>query len=710
MSSSSTSRLGRWALCAVAAAAMIGFAAPAQASTPATVDVTCSSATTYGGVVDCTAASLDAMGNFGTPGTFTFDPGHQLPASWSGTTCSVTTAACMVSAHLATPAGASPHTFTFDVGFVGTDGSTATTPISVDVTLQPTSTTVVCDQPEQMPGGSTHCVISVVDTSFDGSTWAARLPAGVAGMTATSSDPSDVLTYDRASADHRSCVAVVAGGALQCGFTIVLGSTHGLHTLTASYPGNPTTDEAASDGTAAIADGLRVQPVVSLSCPASVPARDPHTTCTITVTGPVAGGPVATGTVELDQAAGQPLPWDNGAHCALVDGTCTMPYEVFEGSPSEAAPPVRALYSGDDNYLPGSASQTVEVAPTGSVGTLVCDTAAPATFTPMHCTFSVSTVDGQPVPVGPLDAITIATSSGSTSCDQPAAVGCGHLEPGPATATVAGFTLRVGKIGGPQTVTATYSGDAISLVAPSSATFAFTAVAPSVISDDPPVVDPARTATSTVVSCGSPVAYRHDARCVVTVKAVGPGSVGLVPAGSVRLAPAAGQHTFTSRACTLNVRGQCTFALAVSALPGDVATMTATYPGGSAYGASAGVGRVTVRTVATSATVRCSHPSIAVGAAVHCVASVRTEFGAAAAVPSYRKSAVTVTAHGDVIAYDGGRSCHWVRHGNELTCAFSVKVGLLGGSRAIHVYYTGDHATRDAASTGVTTLKVTSRR
>lgn len=263
----------------------------------------------------------------------------------------------------------------------------------------------------------------------------------------------------------------------------------------------------------------------------------------------------------------------------------------------------------------------------------------------------------------------------------------------------------MGKISGQQTVTGTYSGDDVSLVAPTAATFAFTAVTPPLASDGPPVVGVAKATTSTSVACGSPVAYRHHTRCLVTVKA-GVGGSAAVPAGSVRLAPLAGQRPFAAQSCSLNSKGQCMVDLTVNSLPGSIVSMSATYAGGAGFLGSTGLGRLAVRAVGTSVTVRCSHPSVGVGSVVHCVASVRTEFGAAAAVPAFHKSQVTVTAHGDVIAYDGGRGCHWRRAGNGLTCAFSVKAGALRGSRTIHVYYAGDHATQDAASKGATTFRV----
>ncbi|MDX6257872.1 MAG: hypothetical protein QOJ11_4206 [Frankiales bacterium] len=703
MTGSSMTRLGRLLIAGmVTASAMIGLSGPAQAAQAnATVDVTCTAAVSYGDQVDCRAASIDANGNYGTPGTFTFDPNHALPATWSATTCPVSGDACQVSAVLATPPGASPRTFAFVVDFVGQNGSTATTRVSVDVSLRPTVTTVSCDRTEQTPGGTSHCVIAVADQRYSWDSRPAQLPAQVAGMTARSSDPGDAVAYDKPSGDGSTCVAAVVAAdyALECGFTVTLGRTHGLRTVTGIYGGDAAADELPSEGTVTIANGTRADAVVTLVCPAGVPAAQPKTSCTITVKGAV-GGPVPTGTVELDQAYGQPVPFDSGNDCTLVNGACTLAYEVFEGTPSAPAPPVRALYSGDGNYLPGSASQVVAIIPTAAVASLVCEQTAPAASTTMHCQLSVSTVDHKPVPVGPLDAITFVTTSGTVTCDLPAGYGCGHVNT--TGATVSGFTLHVGARGGLQQVTGDYTGDQFALIAPATATFAFTP-RPPLVNDGPPSV--IKTATTTTVSCGPPVPYRHAARCLVTVRSRGP-----VPSGTVRLAPLAGVHAFTAGSCTLNAKGQCTFAVTANAAPGSRIALTATYSGSHALLGSAAVTKLVVRGVATSVVVRCSRSVVTSGAAVHCLAAIRTEFGDAAAVPAYRPSQVTVTAHGDRVSFGRGHACAWKRVGHTLTCAFSVKAGPVAGTRTIHVYYAGAAAAREAASKGSTTFKVTTAR
>ncbi|MDX6202466.1 MAG: large repetitive protein [Frankiales bacterium] len=679
---------------------MVGLAGPVQAAPPtAAVDLTCTAAVSYGDEVDCRAASIDANGDYGTPGTFTFDPAHVLPATWSASNCTVSKSACEVSAVLKTPAGASPRTFAFVVNFVGQDGSRSTTRVSVDVSLRPTVTTVTCNQTEQVPGGTAHCVVAVVD---EHSSRPAQLPSRVAGMTASSSDRGDAIGYDRPSGDRSTCVAqvVAADNALECGFSVRVGQTRGLRTVSARYGGDPAVDELPSTGTIVIANGARSHPVVALACPPSVPAAAPQTSCTVTVSG-ARNGPVPTGRVELDQAYGQPFPFDSGNDCTLVKGTCTLAYEVFEGTPSQPPPPVRALYSGDGNYLPGSASQVVTIIPTAAVATLRCDQTTPAVSTAMHCQLSVSTIAHKPVPVGPLDAITFVTTSGTVTCDQPAGYGCGHVNT--ATATLSGFTLHVGPNGGPQSVIGSYTGDQFALIAPASATFAFTPRGP-LANNGPPVG--VKTVTTTTVSCGPPVAYRHAARCFVTVRA----HASVPPTGTVRLAPSAGGHAFSAKTCRLNVKGWCSVAVLPHAAPGSRISVVATYSGSGTFLRSVGVSKLAVRSVATSVTVRCARTTVLRGATVHCLGGVRTEFGQAAAVPASHRSQVTVTAHGDRVRFAGGRSCVWKRVGHTLTCAFSVTAGRVTGTRTIHVYYAGAAAVRESASKGSTKLKVTTAR
>jgi hypothetical protein len=267
---------------------------------------------------------------------------------------------------------------------------------------------------------------------------------------------------------------------------------------------------------------------------------------------------------------------------------------------------------------------------------------------------------------------------------------------------VSKFTVHLGPTGGPQQVLGSYSGDQFAQVAPATATFRFTARGPGGNGGPPGVV---KTGTTTTVACGRPVAYRHAAHCLVTVR-----SHAAVPSGTVRLAPLAGGHAFTAKSCRLNAKGRCMIAVIPRAAPGSRIGLRATYAGNGAFLRSAGVGKLAVRAVATSVTVRCGRTSVVRGATVHCVEGVRTEFGQAAAVPAFHPPQVTVTARGDRVRFDGGRSCAWKRAGHALTCSFSVRAGGVPGTRTIRVYYAGAAASHEAASKGSTRFKVTTAR
>jgi hypothetical protein len=684
---------------ALAAIALTGLAAPAQAGPPsAMIDVSCWTPVSYGDEVDCRAASVDTNGDYGVPGTFTFDPGGVLPAGWESATCQVSQTSCSVIAHLAIPPHASPRTFTFPVRFLGTDGSTASEPVSIDVGLRPTLSTIVCDPPQALIGASVHCVVSVADTHAGVESQPAQLPDSVAGLTIASSDLGDRVTYDRRSADGSTCVAEVSGDVLACGFTVALDDTYGLHTLRASYPGDPAADEVSSRAMLTIPNGLRRAPAVALTCPASVPAKAATTTCAITVTDPSATGPVPTGLVEVDQSTGSPADFVNGDVCTLVDGSCSVSYTIFESPGLGANQPVRALYSGDDSYQPGSDSQPVAITPTPTVSATSCDTASPVAGSVLHCTFTVSTVDGFFAPVSPRDAITVGTSSGSVRCALSAAWGCGHVDT--QTTTTAAFTVQLGPAVGPESVSGFYTGDDDNYVAASTASFDLVTVAPArpPIVPQPPV---SKAASQTAVSCGALIAYRQAERCTVKVT-----SVAGVPTGTVRVAPDGPRPVFAATSCALDATGQCVVSVTGSSPPLSRVDVIATYSGSDEAVGSAGLAHFSVRAVDTSVSLRCTHSVVSATATVHCVASVRTEFGAAAGVPAAHSAQVTVSARGDAVVYDGGKTCHWKVSGHTLNCGFTVRTGHPSGVRIVRVHYPGGGSANDAASLGTTKLTV----
>jgi hypothetical protein len=360
--------------------------------------------------------------------------------------------------------------------------------------------------------------------------------------------------------------------------------------------------------------------------------------------------------------------------------------------------------AGDSHNLPVVVSQSVTVVPTADAATLSCDQGTVVAGGSLHCALTISALDGSAVVLGPYDETTIDSTTGEVVCDlPPRAAGCGFETQG--HAAVVPFTVELGAAVGQQTVTAQIEGDSVDWLQANSASATFTTVAPTPSAQ--PVVSPpatpaqpvARAGTRTTVSCGA-VAYRHAGSCRVTVTATG----GL-PSGRVQLVPLSGSVRLAAPGCTL-VSGRCSVKVTPSSRPGARVLMKATYAGADTFGGSAGLGALTVAAVRTTTTVHCARSTLARHGSVSCTASVRTQFGAAAGLPTAAQ--VTVSAHGDRIVYPHGRSCAWKVHGKSLVCAFTVKASAATGVRVVHVHYRGGRTTHDGASTG--TVKLTVRR
>ena len=670
----------------------------ATAATSPLLTVTCTATVTYGGGLTCWAASTDVNGNFAEAGTFTFDKAQALAATWTAKTCVVDNSECQVDATLATPPGAQPRTIAFVVGFKGVHGATASTTISVDVVLRPTVTSLVCDESGLALGGSTHCTVGVADQLYDWDSRPAQLPPGVRGLTVTSSAPGDTVTYDKPAPGGASCVAAVVNSLLSCGLTLAADHVPGLRALTATYPGDPAADEQASSVVLRVANGPRVAPVLTLTCPSAVPARSSIATCRVSVQPPGPGLLAPTGAVAFDQDSGQSVNWADSQTCQLEAGTCSVQIDVFADWASGLTAPVRASYAGDDGYLPASAEHLVDVTPTATTSRLACDNPSPAAGSLLHCQLTFSTVDGAPVPVGPLDAIFVSASEGTVTCDVDAGDGCGHVDT--PTATVAGFSLQLDQTTGPQLLIGEYTGDGFEMVAGSTAGFSWVVPGAPVVTPQPAPVPPAKSTSTTAVACAGPVAYRHATQCTVAVT-----SASGVPSGFVSVAPAAGSPAFAAASCTLNAQGLCTVAVASQALPGTVVSLAVAYSGSDAASPSTGTGAFMVHAVPTTVVVHCSaRAAVHPGAVISCVASVRTRFGAAAAAPPAHASQVTVSVKGDAVRYGGARtsrSCRWVAGVQGLTCHFSVRAGGTRGLRLVRVHYAGTSGTtHDAASVG----------
>ena len=505
---------------------------------PPLLTVTCTATVSYGGDLTCWAASTDVNGNFAEAGTFTFDKAQALAATWTARTCVVNKSQCEVDATLATPPGAQPRTVVFVVGFKGVDGATVSTSVSVDLVLRPTVTQLVCDQSGLPLGGSTHCVVGVADQLYAWDSHPAQLGPGVAGLTVTSSAPGDTVTYDKPAPGGASCLAAVVDALLSCGLTLAADQVPGC------APSRPPT-RVTRWPTSSRAPWCSAWPTAhasprssALTCPAAVPARSPVATCQVSVqpTGPGLVEP--TGAVAFDQDSGQAVDWADSQVCQLDAGTCSVPISVFSDWSSGTTAPIRATYAGDDGYLPASADQQVDVTPTATTSQIACDNPSPAAGSLLHCQLTFSTVDGGPVPVGPLDAIFVSTSEGTVTCDLDAADGCGHVNT--ATATVAGFSLQLDQTTGPQLLIGEYTGDDFDMVAGSTAAFSWVVPGPPVVTPQPAPVPPAKATTTTSIACAGPVAYRHATSCTVAVTSasgVPTGTVSVTPAGGLAVVP-----------------------------------------------------------------------------------------------------------------------------------------------------------------------------
>jgi hypothetical protein len=691
----------------IAAVLGLGPAAALAASAPPMITVTCTATVSYGDEMTCWAASTDSQGNFAEAGTFTFDKAHALAATWTATTCHVDNSQCEVDARLAAPPGAQPRTVSFVIGFKGADGATVSTTVSVDVTLRPTVTDLTCASVDLPLGGSSHCTVTVADQIYDWDSRPAQLPSGV-GLTVVSSAPGDTIRYDKPLPGGNGCAAAAANNVLTCGFTLTTDQVQGVRSVWASYPGDPAADEQSSSAVLRVANGPRVAPTLTLTCPDTVPARTPVANCQVSVAAPAAGLLTPTGAVALDQDNGQPVSWADAATCQLVHGSCSVPVAVFQPT-FDTTPPVRATYAGDDAYLPASSDQQVDVLPTPTSAKVACDESDPSPNTLLHCALTLSIEPGLPVPIGPLDAVFVSTSDGSITCDVSLQSGCGGVDTD--TATTVGFTVALDASTGPQLLVAEYTGDQINQVAGSSAGFSWDIPTGAVVQRQPPPPPgpPAPQATTTAIACVGPVAYRHATQCTVAVTAAG----APVTSGSVRVAPAVGS-AFPTVTCLLSDQGTCTVAVSSHALPGVAVWLTPSFSGTALLAASTGSGHFVVHAVPTSVTVHCAGGSVHPGSIVSCVASVRTRYGAAAAKPPAQRSQVTVSVRGDTIVYGGQRaakSCHWTLGKGGLTCHFSVRAGHSAGVHVVRAHYNGTAgSTHNAASVGQAKFTVQRKR
>jgi len=358
---------------------------------------------------------------------------------------------------------------------------------------------------------------------------------------------------------------------------VVTGTNIGTSTIQASYAGD--TSNGAASTTTALAI-TSAQTSTAVACSPSPVTVGSLSTCTAKVSG--AYGSTAGETVSFT-ASGSGT-FSSGGACTLSGGSCSLTYTPtsVSGSPQT----ITTVYSGDTNNAgsSGTASLAVSQAPTT---TSVSCTSPVTVGTQATCTI---TVTGYGTPTGTVDSL---TSTGAGSFDA-------------ASCTLSGGTCSVhytptSASGSPHLISATYEGDTNN--APSTATGAGSGS-----------VAVNRAASTTALSCASPVAVGTASLCTVTLTGYG------TPSGTASFA-ASGSGTFDQASCALS-SGSCSVNYTPTSVSGSPQTVTATYAGDTNDVGSSTSTTVTVNKATTTTTVSCTPASFLVGATSSCIATV----------------------------------------------------------------------------------------
>ncbi len=332
----------------------------------------------------------------------------------------------------------------------------------------------------------------------------------------------------------------------------------GLHTITATYSGDPTNGIISSKGTWS----QDIQSPATVTLASSAPTSVYGDTVTFTVTVPTIGTVAATGTAQiLEQGQAAPLATVNLAGNPATGTFTTASLAVGTYS-------LTASYPGDDYYSPATSSPPLSQVVT-QVQTTTTAVAVPnpgIAGAPVVITATVAGTQGVATPTG--------TVSFTDSLNGGAAVSLGS----PVSLTGGTATISPTLAPGSHSIVATYSGDAND--AASKGTLPLT-------------VNQAAT-TTTVTSSQNPSLVLAPVTFTATVASVGGG----VPTGSVAFTDSLNGAAATPLSCagTLTAgTATCTTATLVA----GTHTITATYGGDTNDKASSGTFSQVVGTIPT---------------------------------------------------------------------------------------------------------------
>src|SRR2546427_9360996 len=538
-------------------------------------------------VVSCTATVADTVtGRLPVPPTGTVTWSNTGAGTFSTGTCTLNGGTPSICTVQYTPAATGPHgiSATYNGDPIHAGSSTAS-PSTINVTQDPTTTTVLCTPTGPALNQPVTCTATVDDTVTGRSPVP---PTGTVNWSHTNTG----------SFSNTSCT--LNGGSPSTCHVTYTPTASGSHEITASYQGSAI--HAVSTSTPVTVTVGANPTSTTVNCTPSMITFGDSTQCTATVTDTATTSAVApTGTVTFTPAGTCNLAAGAGAI-----STCTA---TITPTTTGASVSISASYGGDGSHgtNQGSTTVTVNAAVHPTTTTVACNTSTiPFRISDEIATTCTATiVDASASPTTPTGSVTFTQTgiaSGASFTGNPCTLVAGNPTPQTAQCSVNFSSTSIGTA----SITATYAGDNGHSGSDNAAT--------------PAIVTVTFHPTQTLVSCLTPIVPGASTDCNAIVDDILPifhqPDPRTPPTGTVSWATS-GSGSFTSLQCTLivgqnNVQTSCTviYTPAGTTLP-FTDTVTATYSGDSTH--SAGTPAATTITVdkrSTSTTVTCTPNSI----------------------------------------------------------------------------------------------------
>ncbi|HEV2227016.1 MAG TPA: Ig-like domain repeat protein [Nitrososphaerales archaeon] len=407
---------------------------------------------------------------------------------------------------------------------------------------RPTSASVSCIPSIAVSGSLVTCKATVEDSLGSGTP---LVPKGdfTFSTSGVGSFSPPKCSLAALTADSAAC---------QVHYTPVLGNTATSQQIGGKYGGDP---DHSSASAAPFNLQVRARAVsLSVSCASGLTTVNTPLSCTAGVSDAsgTASQPPTGGVNFVSTGAGSFSP----PTCTIHSGTCSVIFTPPAGG--EGSDSITAVYSGDPNYGPSSASIVIVVDQRQSSTTLFCSPSTIPVNAAIICTATVSDSTGVGTSITPTGVVSFNSNGGS--------FGPGHTCALSAGACSVKFTPSPGSEG-TVSVGVSYPGD-VDHYGGTATPIGVTAVTRSV---------------TVSVSCSPPsTSFISPTTCTVTVTDSDTG-IPITPTGTVHFSDNLGGG-FSTTACTLS-SGSCSVTYTGPLVLGPTtATITATYSGDTDHG------------------------------------------------------------------------------------------------------------------------------